>query len=64
MDFWRNTKDCTMGKRIPDKKSVIRTVDMKCLNLTNKFWQLKSLPIPFSQSLRLINRYCDFTLKF
>ena len=34
VDFSRNGKDCTMGKRIPDKK-------------TNKFWSLKSPLIPF-----------------
>ena len=47
VDFSRNGKDCTMGKRIPDKKSLIWTVDMKCFNLTNKFWSLKSPLIPF-----------------
>ena len=47
MDFSRSGKDCTMGKRIPDKKSLIWTVDMKCFNLTNKFWSLKSPLIPF-----------------
>ena len=30
-----------------DKKSVVWTVNMRCFNLTNKFWQLKSPPIPF-----------------
>ena len=37
MDCSRNAKDCTMGKQIPDNKSVIWTVDMRCFNLTNKF---------------------------
>ena len=37
MDFSRNVKDCTMGKQIPDKKSVIWTVEMRRFNLTNKF---------------------------
>ena len=37
-DFSRNAKDCTVGKRIPDKKSLVWTVVMRCLNLTNKFW--------------------------
>ena len=37
IDFSRNANNCTKGKRIPDKKSHILTVAMRCLNLTNKF---------------------------
>ena len=36
MDFSRNAKD--YGKANPDNKRVIWTVDMRCFNLTNKFW--------------------------
>ena len=35
MDFLRNAKDCTMGKKIPDKKSAIWTVNIRCFKLTN-----------------------------
>ena len=37
MDFSRNVKDCTMGKQIPNKKTVIWAISMRCFNLTNKF---------------------------
>ena len=32
MDFARDTKDYSVRKQIPDKKSVIRTVDMRCFD--------------------------------
>ena len=35
MDFLRNAKDCTMEKQIPDQKSAIWTVNIRCFNLTN-----------------------------
>ena len=44
-----------MGKRIPEKKSAIRTAKMTCFNLTNRYLYLKSTPIHFSQNLRSIN---------
>ena len=41
MDFSRNAKDCITRKQIPDKKSIIWTVDMRCFDLTNTFWYFK-----------------------
>ena len=32
---------------IPNKKSFIWTVEIRCFDLTNKFWLLKSPPILF-----------------
>ena len=38
MDFSRNAKHCTVGKQIPNKKSVIWTVGIRYFNLNKKFW--------------------------
>ena len=68
MDFSRNTKDCIIRKQIPDKKSVIWTVDMRCFDLTNMFWWLNSPPLPFFLKipglLKLIFISLDISLAF
>ena len=42
-----------MGNQILDKKSAIWTVNMRCFNLTNKFWYLESPPILFFLKLEV-----------
>ena len=44
-----------MRKIIPDKKSVIWTADMRCFDLSNKFWYLNSAPISFFSKFKVFN---------
>ena len=37
MNLSRNSRGCTMGKQILDKKSTIWTVNISCFDITNKF---------------------------